>query len=353
MGFQQFPIAGTALVRDAINSPNFVHLQSGWSINRDGSAEFNNVVVRGSVVATDFRSANYVPGTSGFDINGNTGIVEFNSQVTVNGPFAVNGATTINGDTDVFGALNMHTAAGGTVGSLTSGAIHLFPDAQNVATTQVGLIGGLSLPALAGAPDSLLVLGPKQGANTQMGLLVLPACGFTGGKATTYVTAVAGQQSVLADSAAIGGGQTFLQFPAMRPTAGEGGNIAPTTTSTTFVNLGNTAMDVTIPYPPSGQVTVTVGAALSMSAAIPFGILGFEIRNGTAAGAVLVAASDNACMFVNGPTPSVTYSSERTFVATGIAAPASGNLFIRPMFRVSAAATLTAQRPYLIAQPDL
>lgn len=40
-----------ALIRPAIKSPNFVTGVSGWSINRDGSAEFNNVVVRGTVVA--------------------------------------------------------------------------------------------------------------------------------------------------------------------------------------------------------------------------------------------------------------------------------------------------------------
>lgn len=40
-----------ALIRPAIKSPNFVTGVSGWTINRDGSAEFNNVVVRGTIVA--------------------------------------------------------------------------------------------------------------------------------------------------------------------------------------------------------------------------------------------------------------------------------------------------------------
>lgn len=44
-------VAGNTLVRDAIQSPNYVAGVSGWTINRDGSAEFSNVVVRGTFVA--------------------------------------------------------------------------------------------------------------------------------------------------------------------------------------------------------------------------------------------------------------------------------------------------------------
>ena len=43
------PIIGgsSVLVRPAIRSPDFVAGSSGWSINRDGSAELNNVTIRG------------------------------------------------------------------------------------------------------------------------------------------------------------------------------------------------------------------------------------------------------------------------------------------------------------------
>lgn len=40
-----------ALIRPAIKSPNFVAGSTGWTINRDGSAEFNDVTVRGTIVA--------------------------------------------------------------------------------------------------------------------------------------------------------------------------------------------------------------------------------------------------------------------------------------------------------------
>lgn len=49
-GFTDSIVAGIgSLIRTFIKSPNFVTGVSGWSINKDGSAEFNNVTVRGTV----------------------------------------------------------------------------------------------------------------------------------------------------------------------------------------------------------------------------------------------------------------------------------------------------------------
>jgi hypothetical protein len=49
--FQNIVVAGTKLVRDSIQSPNFVTGLTGWSINQDGSVEFSNAVMRGTVIA--------------------------------------------------------------------------------------------------------------------------------------------------------------------------------------------------------------------------------------------------------------------------------------------------------------
>lgn len=55
------PVVGsTVLRRPAIQSPNFVTTVSGWSINADGSAEFNNLTIRGT-----FQGINYVLNSSG------------------------------------------------------------------------------------------------------------------------------------------------------------------------------------------------------------------------------------------------------------------------------------------------
>lgn len=41
------------LIRESIHSPSYVAGVTGWSINKDGSAEFNNVTVRGDLVIID------------------------------------------------------------------------------------------------------------------------------------------------------------------------------------------------------------------------------------------------------------------------------------------------------------
>jgi len=51
MGFTDPIVADTTLIRSAIRSPNYSSGVSGWTINRDGSAEFADVVLRG-----DFRA---------------------------------------------------------------------------------------------------------------------------------------------------------------------------------------------------------------------------------------------------------------------------------------------------------
>lgn len=43
-------VGGTVLRREAIQSPDFAHNVSGWKIGQDGTAEFNNVVIRNGQV---------------------------------------------------------------------------------------------------------------------------------------------------------------------------------------------------------------------------------------------------------------------------------------------------------------
>ncbi len=51
--FSSDVVAGTVLIRDAIQSPNYVAGVSGWTINADGTSEFNDVTVRGELFVTD------------------------------------------------------------------------------------------------------------------------------------------------------------------------------------------------------------------------------------------------------------------------------------------------------------
>jgi hypothetical protein len=54
-------VGGTVLRRAAIQSPGFVSGSTGWSINQDGSAEFNNVTIRNGQVVSG--TALYYSGT--------------------------------------------------------------------------------------------------------------------------------------------------------------------------------------------------------------------------------------------------------------------------------------------------
>jgi len=47
-------VGSTVLRRPAIQSPNYVAGTSGWTVNADGSAEFNNLTIRGTFAGTDF-----------------------------------------------------------------------------------------------------------------------------------------------------------------------------------------------------------------------------------------------------------------------------------------------------------
>lgn len=59
------PIAGgTALARNALNSPNFQTGVQGWSINRDGSAEFNSGTFRGGLAVGVSPNPRLTLGTS-------------------------------------------------------------------------------------------------------------------------------------------------------------------------------------------------------------------------------------------------------------------------------------------------
>jgi len=48
--FRSSILGGINLIRAAIRSPNYAPGVSGWSINQDGSAEFNNITIRGGTV---------------------------------------------------------------------------------------------------------------------------------------------------------------------------------------------------------------------------------------------------------------------------------------------------------------
>lgn len=58
-------VGGVMLTRPAIASPDYVAGSTGWSINQDGSAEFNNGTFRGTITAAVFEGTNFIIDSAG------------------------------------------------------------------------------------------------------------------------------------------------------------------------------------------------------------------------------------------------------------------------------------------------
>jgi hypothetical protein len=66
MAFANPVVGGTTLIREAIHSPNYVQGVSGWTINRDGSAEFNDALFRGDVEVSAGGDTIMITNAAGF-----------------------------------------------------------------------------------------------------------------------------------------------------------------------------------------------------------------------------------------------------------------------------------------------
>lgn len=65
-GFNNPVLGGDGdLVRERAKSPNYVTGATGWAINQDGSAEFNNVTIRGTVTAGTFAGTDFIVNSNG------------------------------------------------------------------------------------------------------------------------------------------------------------------------------------------------------------------------------------------------------------------------------------------------
>lgn len=53
-GFSNPVFGGGTLIRPALQSPNYVAGVSGWTVKRNGDAEFNNLTIRGQFLGADF-----------------------------------------------------------------------------------------------------------------------------------------------------------------------------------------------------------------------------------------------------------------------------------------------------------
>lgn len=101
MEFQDELAGGTVLVRPALQSPDYLTGVSGWAIKIDGSAEFNDIVIRGgSVLGGESLYYDGVPafGNLILSISGSGGVDPFgNAYPEGLGLFGADGSTTADG----------------------------------------------------------------------------------------------------------------------------------------------------------------------------------------------------------------------------------------------------------------
>lgn len=147
MSFRNPIVAGNVLVRNAIQSPNYVAGSMGWIIRRDGSAEFSNAIFRGSVVISGANNLLMYSGTPG------------------SGDLVI--ALAPNAGSDAFGNVYAQGltigAAGGSqvVIGLTGGSPLIYFPTGRTAITNSSALQTITLGSGTAAYDQLQILGAQ------------------------------------------------------------------------------------------------------------------------------------------------------------------------------------------------
>lgn len=166
MGFRSSILAGTRLIRQAINSPNYVPGVSGWTINRDGTAEFADLNIRSSDGSgRSIRLENghlYV-----IEADGTTVLAEITPDASA-GPAGGTGGGFVTYGTDVGG--------NDIVTALENGQLFI-ADPNAPTTLHGGITAIIATPVFGGYQ---IVMSPISVAGTNAPLLILSAATAAG-----------------------------------------------------------------------------------------------------------------------------------------------------------------------------
>lgn len=310
------PIVGGAgaLIRDSIRSRNYSPGVSGWAIFANGAAEFLSVIIRGTL-----SSPNYVPGVSGWNLD-SSGAAELNSAI-VRGKLA----------TDITGARVEIYDATALPPPNGQGAVDIYTgNAAEVTPAQLRSYG-------VGGPPILTLRTSDIGAGYGQFRMDTPTVAGESGDITFGGTGTGPPFGLFnVDGREVHIPDYGIACPTMRHAA-DSDSSTRTTASTTFVAASGTAA-LTMTYPPSGIVTVSVSSRVSTAGGAPTdaGVVAFEIRDTNAAGTLRFAASDVQGGAAIRPGALVVEGS-KTWTVSGL--PTGGVMFVRPMYRASNAAS--------------
>jgi hypothetical protein len=290
MAFSNPVVGGETLIRDSIQSENFEPGVAGWAVNRDGTAEFNDVTARGDIVAnsvavtTDEGTITIQDGGTANEIilNGTPGQFSDPARITTSSP-AGSDRLEIEGPTN--------TSTPGIRPRIT-----LLDDGSQRETRFDGVL--------------------TNGLGTEL----------------DFPSSVP------------------VRFQVLRPVGDElGSDSARTVTSTSYTTaLGVDTLSVVIPRAASQTITVGMWAQADITAGA--GFISFEVRDINSGGTQILAPTDgNGIILVNLAGSRITYSFQHPFTSTEFD---DNQLFVRMMAKTSSGGTLTIQRAKLWAKVE-
>lgn len=175
MAFSNPIVAGLELLIQAIQSPNFITGVSGWRIAKDGSAEFNNLVIRGTFFGADF-------------IVNSSGIFFYNGTPAA-GNLLISLASSAG--TDSFGnvypqGLDIMAAGKSVVMGLTGGAPLLYFVSGLAGITNGAALQDIILGSGTGQYEFLQILGAEESTHNDLMLMSLSSSSADGTAVPTH-----------------------------------------------------------------------------------------------------------------------------------------------------------------------
>lgn len=355
MGFKNAVVAGTVLVRPAIQSPNYVPGLAGWSINVDGTAEFLDLNIRGQF-STGPAGSQHVA------INDNSGIARV--ELWSGDPQEISPlflANFVNGGIS-FGQLDSSDDGQGviSIGFLAPQAgqpgIWFFFNSGTVSPAIVEYDTDVAQLLLNTNGESLastnhpLQIGPGGASNLRFDYQSIEAVN-NGAAAPLFLNFNGGNVNI-GGGAANGG----LIAPKMAAAEFFGTTAGPSTASVTPAwvapALAAGGVNGTFPYPPSGAVKVHLSARdIVNSAGGGNGLMSVRIRDTNAAGTIRYDGTTNPYRIIDGNAIETTGTRSRSMLATGL--PVTGTAYIELVIAVSVAGTTTAfTRPSILVEPS-
>lgn len=296
------PIVGTTeLIREAIQSPNYEAGIAGWIIRRDGTAEFQDIIVRGDIVASELDINNTV-----FGGEDRGRLRAFFDSVNLNQQLEWR-----------IGQQNIDDfITGGTPsGASQTSPAEIRHEVRGTEGPELELNSG---QFNAQGSANISIFGKAWDGSAEAGISLTPAIG----------------------------GAVFISNSAALVATRMRHEHLETATDLVHVGTGNwSSGDGLIPftgtYPQSGVITVTVYFRGSIDVAN--GIIGmlFEIRDTNAAGTLRYDATANGSKRAEFRHPTASTTASGTITQTVDGLPTSGTMFIRPMYIATNAANAT------------